>query len=253
MLHVPALPGAPANRDSLDAIRSKVLRDARALAEGGVDSLIIENFGDVPFYPRRVPPHTIAYMAVIGREIAAAVPLPIGVNVLRNDGMGALAVASAIGAAFVRINVYTGARLTDQGLIEGEAHRIQRYRRFLGAQVQVFADVAVKHSATLAPRPLPEEIEDTIARGMADAIIVSGVATGKEAALADVKLAKRCAKNTPVLVGSGVNASNVAAMLACADGCIVGTAFKNDGRTTNPVDPHRVQEFIGAARKARSG
>jgi uncharacterized protein len=91
----------------LNAIREAALRDADALASGGVDGLLLENFGDAPFYPKRVPPHTIAFMAVIGREIAARVPLPLGVNVLRNDALSALAVATAIEAAFIRVNVYT--------------------------------------------------------------------------------------------------------------------------------------------------
>ena len=113
----------PAPRQTLDvgAIREATLREADALASGGVDGLLLANFGDAPFYPKRVPPHTIAFMAVIGREIVQRVPLPLGVNVLRNDALSALAVATAIDAAFIRVNVYTGARLTDQGVVEGEA------------------------------------------------------------------------------------------------------------------------------------
>ncbi len=151
MLHLPALPGAPANEMDAAGILGRLLRDAEALAAGGVDALLLENYGDAPFHPRRVPPETVAFMAVLAREVRARFDLPLGVNVLRNDGRAALAVAAAAGGAFIRVNVYTGARLTDQGIVQGAAHRLLRYRRLLGSQVLVLVDVAVKHSAPLAP------------------------------------------------------------------------------------------------------
>lgn len=246
MLHAPALPGSPGNQLSLGAIRDFVLRDAEALAAGGAGGLILENFGDVPFYRNRVPPHTVAYLSVLAHAVRLAFPLPLGINVLRNDGHAALAVAAASGAAFVRVNVYTGARLTDQGILQGEAHELQRYRRMLGAKVLVFADVAVKHSAPIGARNLADEVEDTVERGLADAVIVSGAGTGKRTPMEEVRIAK-AATRAPVLVGSGVDADNAAEVLATADGIIAGTALKVDGRTANPVDPARVTAFLQAA------
>lgn len=251
VLHLPALPGSPENQCDLSSIREWLRRDAEALADGGVDGFLLENFGDAPFYPARVPAHTVAFMTVLGREVKARFDLPLGINVLRNDAVSALAVATAIGAEFIRVNVYTGARVTDQGIIQGEAHEILRLRKWLDSRVKVFADVAVKHSAPLAACDLTDEVEDTIARGHADAVIVSGSGTGKEASLEDVKIAKEAAGSTPVLVGSGVNPKNVAHLLAYADGLIVGTFFKQDGVTANPVDPVRVKEFLEAANCAR--
>jgi len=248
MLHLPALPGAPGSALPLPAIREHALRDAAALADGGVDGLLLENFGDAPFYPHRVPPHVVAMLAVIGHEVKARFNLPLGINVLRNDGVGALAVASACGAAFIRVNVFTGARVADQGLLQGEAHEILRYRKLLAGDVRVFADVAVKHSAPLGERALQDEVEDTVQRGGADAIIVSGAATGKATSLHDIRTAKLAAGDAAVLVGSGVTAANVAETLRVADGVIAGTALKRDGITTNPVDPARVKEFLLAAR-----
>ena len=122
MLHLPALPGSPLNELSLEAIRRHVLKDAEALATGGVDGLILENFGDVPFYPRRVPAHTVAFMTAIALEVRRAFDMPLGINVLRNDAEAAMAVAFAAGAQFIRVNIHSGARVTDQGLIEGMAH-----------------------------------------------------------------------------------------------------------------------------------
>lgn len=246
MLHLPALPGAPANHMDPAAIREWLLRDAEVLADGGVDAFILENYGDAPFYPSRVPPHTVASMSVLAREVKARFNLPLGINVLRNDGRAALAVAAAVGCEFIRVNVYTGARLTDQGVLSGQAHHILRARKLLGSQVRVFADVAVKHSAPLAFRSLRDEVEDTVERGLADAVIVSGAATGKPTSLEDLAMVAESARGVAVYAGSGVTAENVCEVLRHAAGVIVGTALKRDGITTNPVDPVRVREFMAA-------
>src|SRR2546430_16684886 len=91
MLHVPALPGSPQNKLAFDAIVDWVLQDANLLAGGGVDALILENFGDAPFYPGRVPPHTVAFLTAIGCEVRSSFKLPLGINILRNDAESALA------------------------------------------------------------------------------------------------------------------------------------------------------------------
>jgi membrane complex biogenesis BtpA family protein len=146
------------------------------------------------------------------------------------------------------VNIYTGARVTDQGIIEGTAHRLLRYRKTLGCEVKVLADVDVKHSAPLASRALSDEIDETVARGGADGIIITGSATGKETALEDLRIAKGSARGIPVLAGSGANLANLAAMLALADGLSVGTGFKAGGLTGNPVDGEVVRAFMEAAR-----
>jgi len=248
MVHLPALPGSAGQSMTLDEVVEYALRDAAALAEGGADGMIVENFGDSPFEPGRVQAHTVACMAVIAREVRKRVDLPLGINVLRNDGLSALAVAEASGASFIRVNVYTGARLTDQGLIEGAAHELQRYRKLLGSSVKIFADVAVKHSSAIAPRGLAEEVEETLDRGRADAIIVSGTATGKETNMGELEVAKRAAGKAPVFAGSGVTVLNVRSVLSIADGVIAGTWLKKDGQTTGPVDPIRVKQLMAAAR-----
>jgi membrane complex biogenesis BtpA family protein len=248
MLHAPPLPGSPACALAWPAIREYVLRDAEALAAGNVDAMLLENLGDAPYYPNRVPPHTAAFLAVLARDVKRAFGLPLGINVLRNDALSALAVAAAAEAEFIRVNVYTGARLTDQGIIQGEAHEALRYRKLLGAGVHLFADVAVKHSAALAARDLREDVEDAVKRGRADAVVVSGPATGRATRIADLKAAKEAAAGTPVLAGSGVTAGNIAEMLGVADGVIVGTALQQGGRTGAPVDKGRVRALVAAAR-----
>ena len=242
MLHVPPLPGSPRCRQPLDAIEEFVIYEASVLADAGIDGMMLENFGDTPFYPHRVPPHTVACMAVLAREVKRRFALPLGVNVLRNDGVSALAVAAAAEADFIRVNVYTGARVADQGLLEGEAHQIQRDRQLLGSKVEVWADVAVKHSAALGERSLAEEVEDALRRGLANAIIVSGAATGKPTSLDHVREVKAAAGEAPVLVGSGVTAATIRAALDAADGVIVGTSFKHGG----VVSKDRVRELLAA-------
>ncbi len=117
MLHLPALPGSPASSQTLTEIHDHVGRDVQALAEGGVNGLMMENFGDVPFYPDRVPAHVLAHMTALACAVRAQTDLPLGINVLRNDGRSALAIAHAVGASFIRVNVLCGAGVTDQGVI----------------------------------------------------------------------------------------------------------------------------------------
>lgn len=250
MLHIPPLPGAPRCQTSLPAITEFVLRDADLLARGGVHGLMIENFGDTPFYPGRVPAAVVAQMTQVAGEVRRRVDLPLGINVLRNDGRSALAIACAIGAEFIRVNVLCGARVTDQGIIQGEAHKLLRDRAALRAEhVKIMADVDVKHSTPLGPpSPIEDEVADTLERGGADAVIVSGRGTGKPTELEHVRRAKVAAGAAPVFIGSGITPETIRAYLPHADGFIIGTALKVDGVATNPVDPARVAALLAALR-----
>ena len=173
MVHLGALPGAPLF-ESLDAVIEEAIADAAALASGGCDGMVFENFGDRPFH-KRAGPETVAAMTRVISEVKPE--LPFGVNVLRNDARAALAIAAATGAAFIRINVHTGVMATDQGLIEGDAAETLRFRTAIAPEVLIFADYLVKHASPVgehSPRDLRE-------RGLADAIIVSGTETGAPA------------------------------------------------------------------------
>ncbi len=243
MVHLSALPGAPRFAGSLEAVRDNALRDAEALAAGGVDAIMIENFGDAPFHPGAVPAATIAQMTAIAAAVRSRVGAPIGINVLRNDGAGAVAVAAAVGAAMVRVNVLTGARVTDQGLIEGRAWEVMRLRAQLSPDLLVLADVDVKHSAPLAARPVEDEVADLVTRGGADAVVVSGARTGAPTDPEHVARV-RDVTDAPVVVGSGATLATAHALARVADGFIVGTAFKRDGR----VDVERVSALCSALR-----
>src|SRR5258706_7393274 len=245
MLHLPPLPGSPRSATPIRQVIEHAIRDADALAAGGVSALMLENFGDVPFHPARVPAETVAAMTAIAIEVRKRFQLPLGINVLRNDGQSALGIALAVGAEFIRVNVLCGARVTDQGIIQGIAHELLRDRVRLGAtNVKILADVDVKHSAPLGPRPLEDEVEDLLHRGLADAVIVSGSATGKPTDLDHVRRVKGAAGAAPVYIGSGVTAETITAFLPQADGFIIGTAFKRDGKPENPVEVDRLRAIM---------
>ena len=260
MVHLPALPGAP--RFDADggraAIHAAARRDAERLDAGGVDALIVENFGDAPFYPDAVPHHVVAELTALVGTVQEATDRPVGVNVLRNDGPSAVAVAAATGAAFVRVNVHVGARVADQGVLEGRAHETMRRRERLDADVRVLADVGVKHSAPLGGGDSevgPDAVGDAVERGLADGVIVSGSATGRATDDDDLRAATaardEAGLDTPVFVGSGVTAGTVGETLTVADGVIVGSALKEGGDATNPVSVERVERVVAAADAVR--
>jgi hypothetical protein len=253
MVHLPPLPGAPRFDGDRAALEARAVTDAEALAAGGVDGVLVENFGDAPFHPDDVPKHVVATMTDLVGSVDRAVDVPVGVNVLRNDAEAAVAIAAATDAQFVRVNVHAGARVTDQGVLEGRAAETIRLRDRLGVDVRVLADVSVKHSAPLGTeRPLAERARDLVERGLADGVVVSGERTGEPVAQsrlsAVIDALGDATRDVPVFVGSGVTAGVVADLLSTADGAIVGSAFEDGGRAGNPVDEARVRELVGAAR-----
>lgn len=252
MVHLLPLPGSPRWAGDMDAVVERAERDARALEDAGFDALIVENFLDAPFHPGSVPAETVAAMTRAVAAVRAKAPLPVGVNVLRNDAAGALAVAVATGAAFIRVNVHTGSMWTDQGLVSGRAHETMRLRRSLAPDVAVIADVHVKHGVPPASSRIEDAARDAWHRGLADALVVSGTATGSAADLADLERVRCAVPEATVLVGSGLTAANAAVLLAAADGAIVGSDVMRHGRAGSPIDPVRATALVAAARPLRS-
>lgn len=251
MIHLLPLPGSPRWAGAIEHVLERAVADAQALESGGVHGLLVENFGDVPFCKGRVEAHTVAAMTLAVAAVRESVGLPVGVNVLRNDAVSALAIASVTGASFIRVNVHTGAMVTDQGLIEGCAYETLRCRRKLGVDVKVFADVLVKHAVPLGSPRIEQAARDTAYRGLADALIVTGSGTGESTEMEDVERAKEAVPDFPVLVGSGVFQGNAGELLSVADGVIVGTSLKEDGIVTNPVDRARVATLMAVVQKLR--
>jgi membrane complex biogenesis BtpA family protein len=224
----------------------RALADVRALADGGAAAIMIENFFDAPFAKVAVPPHTIAAMTRVAVAVRTATTLPLGVNVLRNDSLAAIAIAHICGAQFVRVNVWVGAAVTDQGIIEGAARAAVLYRRSLGADIAILADVFVKHAVQLGGGSIQDAARDAVYRGRADALIVSGTATGSSTSPDDVRLVREAVPGTPVLVGSGFRVETATALMAHADGAIVGTSLKQHGNAAEPVDAEKVRTLRAA-------
>ncbi|MGE0708993.1 MAG: BtpA/SgcQ family protein [Planctomycetota bacterium] len=260
-VHLLPLPGSPgwaaAGRPGIASVLERARADARAYLDAGFDGVIVENYGDAPFFKDAVPAETVACLtrcaAAVKDEVGAA---PLGVNVLRNDAHAALACAVAVGAAFVRVNVLSGASVTDQGLIEGAAASALRLRAALGAgpgdatPVAVFADVHVKHAVPLGELDLARAAADTAERGRADALIVSGAATGAAPAPARVEVVQAAAPGVPVWLGSGLTPLNAALLVPLLDGAVVGSACEREGLAGNPVDPARARALVDAVRAA---
>lgn len=259
MLHVPALPGSAGYGGDLAAIKARVLLDAGKLVRAGVDGLMLENFGDVPFFPGRVGHETASYLAMLGCAVKAAhAKVTLGINVLRNDGVTAIGVAHACGADFVRVNVLCGARVTDQGILQANAHDVLRLRKNLGAEaIEILADVDVKHSSPLGVgRPIEIEVEDLVSRAMADGLIVSGTGTGKATDASKVAVvqaaARKLERRVPALVGSGVTEASVEELGSVCDGFIVGTSLKEEGTGPGgPVDEAKAARFMRVVRELK--
>jgi len=244
MVHLGPLPGSARDSGDLDGVIRRAVDDAKALYEGGIHGIMVENFFDAPFAKTNVPPVTVAAMTAAVLAVKEVVPIPIGVNVLRNDVVSAISIAHVCGAQFVRCNVYVGAVVADQGIIEGAAREAVSARKALGASVQIWADIRVKHAMPLADATLASEAKDAVERGLADALILSGAATGSPVEPQWAREAKEAVAAFPVLVGSGLSTQNAKELMRVADGAIVGTSVKIDGRVEAPVDRDQVAALV---------
>ncbi|MBD2740959.1 photosystem I biogenesis protein BtpA [Coleofasciculus sp. FACHB-1120] len=253
VVHLLPLPTSPRWGGSLKAVIDRAEQEATALSAGGVNGLIVENFFDAPFTKNQVDPAVVSAMTLIVQRLMNLVTLPVGINVLRNDAHSAIAIASCVHAQFIRVNVLTGVMATDQGLIEGEANQLLRYRRELGSNVKILADVLVKHGRPLGTPNLTTAVQETIERGLADGVILSGWATGSPPTQEDLELATAAANGTPVFIGSGANWENISTLMQAADGVIVSSSLKRHGRIEQPIDPIRVSQFVEATRRSFAG
>lgn len=247
MVHLKALPGSPGFTGDIGAVESSALTDVATLLAGGVDAILVENFGDVPFQ-KTVDAVTIAAMTRIIRAIVELSDVPVGVNVLRNDPQAALSIATVTGAEFIRVNVHIGAMVTDQGLIEGQAAETLRLRDSLGADVAILADVGVKHATPYDEKwSLEQEAKDAWNRGLADALIVSGSGTGAPTNAVDLERVKHAVPEAPLIVGSGVN-NETLTEFSLATAWIVGTALKREGAIENEVELTQVLRLTNSNR-----
>jgi len=259
VVHLPALPGSPFHTLSMAEIRARALADAETLIFAGFDGIIVENFGDAPFQSHSVGPHTVAAMTLLVREVidltkrvAPERHTAVGVNVLRNDAKAALAIAKMTHASFIRVNVHTGAMVTDQGIIQGQAYETLLYRKRLNASAAIFADVMVKHAHPLGPADIRNMARDTFSRGGASALILSGSGTGQPADPERLRTVREAAPGAPILLGSGATLDSFDTFAPLTDGMIVGTALKEEGQVERPIDLERALAFHAARERWRA-
>jgi hypothetical protein len=238
---------------SVKEIARRGVEEAKIMADNGINGLIIENFRDMMF-KKRAGPETIATMTYAANEIANNVRIPIGLCVLQSDPIAAIAICKAVGGKFVRAPYYTETYIVDAGMMESIAADTLRFRNTINAQdVQIFADVHIKHGYPLEQRPIEESAEDAYERGLADAIIVTGRKTGGKTDPQDVVRVRKYLPKVPLFVGSGVGVGNIREYFPeFADGIIVGTSLKKSGKTEEPVDPQSVKDLLRAVEEYRS-
>lgn len=249
MVHLQALPGSPEFDGSFQAVRDKALRDARALAKGGVDGLLVQNRGDRAFPLDRAYPETIAAMTLIVDEIVRAAResgTAVGVQLLRYDIPASLAVARICGADFVRAGALIGSTYSAQGVMHARPAEWWHYRRRIGADsITTIAEIASMHYRSIVDVPVSTLAADAVYHGRADAV---GLADPDIDKMLDwVKEIKAVSPDIPVILGGHTNRENVARLLALADGAIVGSAFEYGGRG-GEIDVEAVKAYIEIVR-----
>jgi membrane complex biogenesis BtpA family protein len=248
MAHFPPMPGQPLHdeRGGVQALLDAVGRDVEILARSGVDAVLFCNEGDRP-YRTRVGPEVPAVMAAVITELKRELRIPFGVDILW-DPRSALGLAHAVGARFVR-EVFTGAYAGDFGIWNTDPAESLSYRRQISADdVKLFFNVTAEFAAPIAPRDVGLAVRSAVFSSLADAVCISGVVTGSEVDVSQLRQARDAAgEDAAVIANTGVRPETVAEILRVADGCIVGTAIKRDGDTWNEVDEARVDRLVSAA------
>ncbi|MEM7038287.1 MAG: BtpA/SgcQ family protein [Bacteroidota bacterium] len=252
MIHVHALPGTPGYAGDLNAIMDAALKDAATYQEAGIDGLMLENMHDIPYLKGEVGHEVSTTMAVVSYMIKKAFGMPCGIQILAGANEAAVAAAQAAGLDFVRAEGYVFGHVADEGWMDASAGPLLRYRRKIGAdEVLVLTDIKKKHSAHALTADV--DILETAKAAeffASDGLIVTGTATGATADISELGRLKG-ATRLPVIVGSGVTATNLDQYFPLCDAFIVGSHFKVDGDWRKSVDYGRVKAFMDKARQLR--
>ncbi|MEA2071379.1 MAG: BtpA/SgcQ family protein [Asgard group archaeon] len=251
MIHLKPLPGSPNHSLSIPEIIAAAVDDFNALVMGGIDGVLIENYHDNPYHATECDTYTNSIITLIVKALQKRTNIPIGINILRNACSDALKIAQITNADFIRCNIFTGAYVTDQGIIQGCARKLQTIKKNWSLRLEnnytntlIFADVFCKHATPIASRNINYEIADAFNRGLADAIIITGNKTGEPIDLETLQNLYQENKSSPIILGSGLTSDNAEQLLEYADGAIVGTFTKKDHLIEKPVDTKNVQKLM---------
>jgi membrane complex biogenesis BtpA family protein len=251
MAHIGALPGSP-NYDPKGGVQKlidDVMEDIRALQEGGVDAIMFGNENDRP-YELKAPPEGIAAMTAIVQAAKAELKVPFGVNYLW-DPTASVAIGAATGASFVR-EIFTGVFASDMGVWAPDCATPARLRAKLGrTDMKMLFNINAEFAHSLDQRPIELRARSAVFSSLADAILVSGPLTGQPVDQSGLRKVCETVTDVPVFANTGVNKDNVADILSCASGVVIGTHFKYDGNTWNKVEPARVKRFMDVVNAIR--
>jgi membrane complex biogenesis BtpA family protein len=251
MAHIGALPGSPGyDADGgLDKLVEGVLKDVGKLQAGGVDAVMFGNENDRP-YVLKAPPEGLAAMTAIVEQVKPHLKIPFGVNYLW-DPEASVAIGAVTGASFVR-EIFTGVFASDMGVWQPDCARAARLRHALGRDdMKMLFNINAEFSYSLDQRPIELRAQSAVFSSKADAILVSGPLTGQAVNRSDLRRVSETVREVPVFANTGVNKDNVADILSIASGVVVGTHFKVDGDTWNPVDAERVERFMAIVESLR--
>lgn len=252
MIAVLPLPGSPLYDGDDQRVLDQALADLEMYSNAGVDSILFENDHDLPYIQPPLDETGIALMTRIVKEARRRFEKPIGIQMLEAANITSLEIAAAAELDYIRVEAFVFAHVGGSGVINGSAGKLLRRRKALGAEeVKVFADVKKKHGSHSLTIDL--DIRDEIMQAeffLADGVIVTSQFTGINPDKEDLVKAKR-ATNLPVLIGSGMTAENIHEYLPLADGFIVGSYFRRDGKFLEVLEPERLSTFMDAFRLAR--
>ena len=234
----PPLPGSPMYRPmTRERYCAYVVNELDTLIAGGIESVMLQNIGDLPV-PEEARAETIAWMSMLGSLIRDRTPGFLGVSLLEDDAEATLSVAQAIGADFVRLKVFVGAMTGPDGVRQGNAYKAQRYRTQLGARdIAIFSDVYDRTRWPLEGQHFEAMVHEAVWYGKSDGLVITGRTHHETFRLLE---RARAVTDVPILVGGGVDASNVKDYLKKSNGVIVGTSLKQQDELLEPIDKGRV-------------
>lgn len=253
MCHLWPLPGDPYYEKStgMQEVIGWAKKDLNALQNGGVDAVMFSNEFSIP-YLTQVPTVTVACMARIIGELLDEILIPFGVNVLW-DPKASLDLAVATGAAFVR-EIFSGVYASDFGLWNPNCGEIVRHQHAVSAEgVKLLFNIVPEAASYLGQRDVADIARSTVFNHRPDALCVSGLVAGMQTDASTLRKVKDAVAETPVFANTGVRLENVEEQLSIADGAVVGTTFKVDGKFDNHIDQERVRAFMNKVKAFRRG
>lgn len=247
MVHCLPLLNTPDFENNMEEVIKRAVFDARTLEAGGMDAIIVENMGDSPL-GRTLDFEQQISLAAVAAVVKQNVSIPVGIDAAFNDYKAALAIAKSIGATFVRIPVFIDTVVNHLGIVEPCAREALYYRKNIqGEDIKIFADIQVKYTRMLL-KDVPITESAAIAQSMgADAIIVTGVASGFASPIDVIEDVKKHVK-IPVIAGSGIDTDNVKTQMSIVDGAIIGSSLKDNKNLRNPINKVLVDELVKAHR-----